>query len=93
MVSGNRSILPLEQQPDPTGPYGQVSGLSKDALLSLRHAERMSIVSKGVLNAAREGEPYETLVRMVSTLHEDLASLTTSANRALREHGFYRQSE
>jgi hypothetical protein len=91
MASVNPKLVPLERQDGPQSPYGEVSGLSGDALLSLRVAERVSILSGDILHAAREGEAYETLVRMVEVMHDNLMSLSERSRCALSQHGFYRQ--
>jgi hypothetical protein len=87
----NPKHVPLERQLDPQPPYGEVSGLSDDALLSLRVAERLSYISGGILHAAREGEPYEALIRRVEMMHADLVTLGDRSRCALYQHGFYHQ--
>ncbi|MCU7927543.1 MAG: hypothetical protein KZQ97_14015 [Candidatus Thiodiazotropha sp. (ex Dulcina madagascariensis)] len=91
MANDHRSVLLPVQQTYSKENYGEVLGLSEEALLSLRMAERMSMLSEDILHAAQEGEAYETIVRKVESLHSCLADLTNCANRALFGHGFYKQ--
>ncbi|MET0090830.1 MAG: hypothetical protein ABW068_12620 [Candidatus Thiodiazotropha sp.] len=93
MANDHRSVLLPVQQTYSKENYGEVLGLSEEALLSLRMAERMSMLSEDILHAAQEGEAYETIVRKVESLHNSLADLTSCANRALFGHGFYRQDK
>ncbi len=93
MANHNANAIAIDQQPGFESPYGQTHGLSDVALVSLRIAERMSILSEGVVNAADDGESYESLVRQIRTLHDNLANLSNSCNQALHEHGFYRASD
>lgn len=90
MATNNANTNSIDQQPGFDSPYGKTTGLSDVSLFSLRAAERMSMISEGVVKAADDDESYETIVRRVKELHSNLVNLSKSCNQALHEHGFYR---
>jgi hypothetical protein len=76
--------------PGEDNPYGEVKDLSDTTLAALRLAERMTEFSGVLAKAAEEDEAYETIKRLVERLHRNLEEVSESANRALKECGFYR---
>jgi hypothetical protein len=89
MATQNANAITIDEQPSFQSPYGKHHGLTDVALLSLRLAERMCIISEGIVQAADDGESYETLVNRLKLLHHDLECLEKCSNQALHEHGFY----
>jgi hypothetical protein len=82
MATQDHNVLLFRQQPALSQPHQSLADQMDEVLTVINAVEQVPILSQDILDRALDGDPYETLVRKIGSLHDNLVEMSKAATRA-----------